>query len=231
MKLTVAGQYKSIKSFESEELNDFSIITGKNGSGKTQLLNLIASVFDINKRNEEAFKDVQVELTPPILRAQVEGLHFDSPSHISDETFKQALNHYTQRLIAMGSSRKKLYDHLISKGLTKEQLREKSLRSLLPEIGKIELNDLLEKSLRDFSTNSAHAGIDEIDELLRKQLLLSFKDLEVFSQVCSYRQKSILELEPQDFFQTPISERFLDINSLFGSRISHAFIFTQKKDI
>ena len=34
----------SLSSFESEELNDFTIITGKNGTGKTQLIQLINQI-------------------------------------------------------------------------------------------------------------------------------------------------------------------------------------------
>ena len=41
MKIILKGSYMSLSSFESEELNDFTIITGKNGTGKTQLIQLI----------------------------------------------------------------------------------------------------------------------------------------------------------------------------------------------
>ncbi len=41
MKLTFNGQYQSLTSFPDTELNDFSIITGLNGSGKTHLLRAI----------------------------------------------------------------------------------------------------------------------------------------------------------------------------------------------
>ncbi len=36
------GEHKSLKTFESENLDDFSVITGKNGCGKSQLIELIA---------------------------------------------------------------------------------------------------------------------------------------------------------------------------------------------
>ncbi|WP_299290517.1 ATP-binding protein [Nitrosopumilus sp.] len=41
MKLKFNEEHKSIKSFEDIEISDFSILTGKNGSGKTQLLEAI----------------------------------------------------------------------------------------------------------------------------------------------------------------------------------------------
>lgn len=43
MKLAFVSEHKSIKNFESVDIDDFSILTGKNGSGKTQLLQSLDS--------------------------------------------------------------------------------------------------------------------------------------------------------------------------------------------
>ena len=55
MKLEFVSQYKSIKKFDIVDLDDFSIFTGKNGSGKTQLLQAIKNgnvEFDSFKSDE-----------------------------------------------------------------------------------------------------------------------------------------------------------------------------------
>jgi len=41
MKIKLKGEYKSLVDFTSSELPDFTVITGENGSGKTQLITLI----------------------------------------------------------------------------------------------------------------------------------------------------------------------------------------------
>ena len=41
MKIILGDEHKSLKPFQSEELSNLTIITGKNGSGKSQLLDLI----------------------------------------------------------------------------------------------------------------------------------------------------------------------------------------------
>jgi energy-coupling factor transporter ATP-binding protein EcfA2 len=46
MKIKFEGTYKSITSFETEELPDFVVITGKNGSGKSQLLELLNARYN-----------------------------------------------------------------------------------------------------------------------------------------------------------------------------------------
>ena len=61
MKLEFVSLYKSIKRFDTVDLNDFSIFTGKNGSGKTQLLQAIKQGnvnFDSFKPEEIVYFDL-----------------------------------------------------------------------------------------------------------------------------------------------------------------------------
>lgn len=52
-KLT-SGSYKSIKHLNWENIPDFVVLTGKNGSGKTQLLELMNFKFALNAKQKEA---------------------------------------------------------------------------------------------------------------------------------------------------------------------------------
>lgn len=53
MQLKLIKPYKSIKALESKEsLPDFTLITGRNGAGKTQLLKMINGVKEYNRSNE-----------------------------------------------------------------------------------------------------------------------------------------------------------------------------------
>ena len=61
MKLEFVSQYKSIKKFNAIDLDNFSIFTGKNGSGKTQLLQAIKNnnvKFDSFKSEEIVYFDL-----------------------------------------------------------------------------------------------------------------------------------------------------------------------------
>ena len=66
MIIKFAGQHRSLGSFESEPLENFSIITGKNGSGKTQLIEL----FRLKK--EKKIKTLTLE--PTLNKLQIEEL-------------------------------------------------------------------------------------------------------------------------------------------------------------
>ena len=46
MRIVFKGKYKSITDFESPEMENFCVITGPNGSGKTQLLELLNALQD-----------------------------------------------------------------------------------------------------------------------------------------------------------------------------------------
>jgi predicted ATPase len=59
MKITFEGDYKSLNSFQSDELTDLCIITGKNGSGKSQLIDLI-------KFKQSNNQNVKVKLEPAL---------------------------------------------------------------------------------------------------------------------------------------------------------------------
>ena len=60
MKLKYALDYKSIQPFDDIELPNFTVLTGVNGSGKTQLLEAISahriSVDDLDKPRIKLFK-------------------------------------------------------------------------------------------------------------------------------------------------------------------------------
>src|SRR5688572_22896704 len=49
-----SGQYKSIKSLKWDNIPDFVVVTGKNGSGKTQLLELINYHFGTDAHHKDS---------------------------------------------------------------------------------------------------------------------------------------------------------------------------------
>ncbi len=67
MKITLLKPFKSLQPFTSEELNDFTIITGKNGSGKSQLLELLdeklyenEGYFEFNYNDETYYHRLRI---------------------------------------------------------------------------------------------------------------------------------------------------------------------------
>jgi AAA15 family ATPase/GTPase len=53
MVIQFEGTYKSLTSFISDELNDFSVVTGKNGAGKSQLIESIINSSPLNRIDQK----------------------------------------------------------------------------------------------------------------------------------------------------------------------------------
>ena len=63
------GEHKSLKTFESENLDDFSVIIGKNGCDKSQLIELIGL-----KANKQLTPLLSFDFEPEISKIQLEGI-------------------------------------------------------------------------------------------------------------------------------------------------------------
>jgi ATPase subunit of ABC transporter with duplicated ATPase domains len=87
MKITLLDRYKSLQPFTSDELNSLTVITGKNGSGKSQLLNLIASKF--KKAHEVA--TIRLSILPEMADIQFEGIIKDDLRNLSYDEWKSVI--------------------------------------------------------------------------------------------------------------------------------------------
>ena len=56
MKITLQAQYKSIHSLNTEDLPDFAVLIGSNGSGTAQLLSALAEGVDLPPLNWSTVK-------------------------------------------------------------------------------------------------------------------------------------------------------------------------------
>ncbi len=126
MQIILHNEYKSLKPFRSDHLNDLTIITGKNGSGKSQLLHLITQKF----RNHASVSNIIFEIHPNVKRIQSEGIIKDSSLRVSHELWKNVIEQQLNIFKKVSSKMKNLIDYIIENKLDSE-------------IGKIERTSLL----------------------------------------------------------------------------------------
>lgn len=88
MKIEIKQKYKSLNPFISEELNGLTVITGKNGSGKTQLLELISKINEY-RNNGNGRKNLELE--PALKNIQVEGITKLDTNSITLEWWKELI--------------------------------------------------------------------------------------------------------------------------------------------
>lgn len=85
MKITLLDKYKSLTPFESDELDSLTVITGKNGSGKSQLLNLIFKKFKVAPE----VASIRLNIFPEMENIQFEGIIKDNLQNISYDSGNQ----------------------------------------------------------------------------------------------------------------------------------------------
>ena len=89
MKIIFNGEYKSLRTFESEELENFTVITGKNGSGKSQLLRILDEVY-----NGKQMDGCSLILEPGVIGLQCDDIEKRGSAYYSYESWKGAVSNY-----------------------------------------------------------------------------------------------------------------------------------------
>src|SRR4051812_43515381 len=103
------GEYKSLKTFESENLDDSSVITGKNGCGKSQLIELIGL-----KASKQLTPLMSFTFEPEISKIQLEGIENSNLSALNNSNWKGKIDQYLNEFRGLGKNTKLLAEALIN---------------------------------------------------------------------------------------------------------------------
>lgn len=210
MRISLKNTYKSLEPFKSESLQDFVVITGKNGSGKSQLIQLIADE-----------KSGQLEITPNLKQIQVEGMDFNRVAAIDHNNWKIAIDTQWTYYAGLDIEKREALTFLFENNIyTREELLNFPMGYHEEELINI-ANILLKKSsLPHFNSSDRGARLLLIANSLS---LNATVDLHLIEWIASYTDKSVTELKHIDFYNTPFEERFVDKNDLFSSEIAMVF--------
>jgi len=225
MKIVLGTEYKSLAPFESEELTDLCVITGKNGSGKTQLLQL----FWEKSQNKVQVSTINLSVLPNIdfQKMQFEGIAKAHSSPIGYDTWKNKINGY---LTNWTPQVREFFNYIIDKKLEDsiQVLNLKGARNLLSN--ELDYRTLVAKALGD------HITADKITYQHENSLIAKLQNINIFiniiKEICEFTGKKVNELVVPDFFKTPIKEHLLDHTSLFTSQIETVFFnYARRRDI
>src|SRR5262249_45141077 len=113
MKIIFQGEYKSLKDFESEELSDFAVITGKNGSGKTQLIDCLS--FESGSVNPPTNRNYTLKFVPEIKFFRTNDLKYGMARMATVNNIDQRLEEYYSRHLRHQPRLKSFYETLFEK--------------------------------------------------------------------------------------------------------------------
>jgi predicted ATPase len=229
MKIKFTGKYKSLTSFESEELSDFTLITGKNGTGKSQLIFCIDNSIQ-NSRNQ--VKTYELKFEPDLQRIQVSDLIYKTPGPVTTNTIKTKLEEYYTAFTNIKSKHKFLYNILLHKSIhLKDFINldlsqiDSILKSNVTELKRFLVEILTERAIGGF------AGMNEGVILQRLKVSLS-SDIDLFDilfTIKNYQKKNLDDFDRNDFFKTPIPEKYIDSSDMFKSQVETIFLSYLKR--
>jgi len=223
MKIIFKGKYKSITTFESDALSDFTVITGKNGNGKSQLIYCIQPSAIVNRQSPPV--TFQLIIEPNLTKIQVSDLLYKSNGAANNSIVRTKIDSYYNLFNSLKPKHKEFHNILIEK--------EINLRDFL-KLDKSQINTLLD--IDDFKgyaipllSESGFLGQHGMNE---ESVLTTFKNSlrndviqsEIFFKVKEYTNKSLNDFEQEDFFKTPLSEKYIDSSDMFNSKAETIFI-------
>jgi AAA15 family ATPase/GTPase len=222
MTITLKSTYKSLDPFTCTNLPKFSVITGRNGSGKSQLIELVEAFRD--NKNPDIIIDVDR------LKIQVGGLTQPTSASLDSSSWTTRINEYWMDYVAK--------HHLM-------KVIEKLIASVPTiDLSKVPHHELQQSILKD-ALSETKAALDKVGtfrgpiarpisddqycEVAASQILEKRGSFHVAQMVATKARKGIQEIDQSDFMRFPPDEGFLDRRHLFYSSIEQIFYAYAKR--
>lgn len=221
MKIRLVKPYKSLRSFESEKLPNFTVITGKNGSGKTQLLEVLK---DANNPNQ---KIVAINPRQPKL-IQFEGIEDSGFYSLTRNTWSGIVQNFEERWFNIPVAIRSFMDFCQKNKIPFEKIKNSNntLEKFLTENSSLVFQDVREKTIKFESK-------EELHNLIAGARVQQYESLfSLVSEISDYLDKEVNSITESDFYKVPINPKFITGTSLFNPDFSKiCFIFCMNRYI
>lgn len=232
MKIILSDEYKSLKPFSSDELNDLTVITGKNGSGKSQLLDLIGK----KAKNDKSVAIYRVEIEPGIKNIQAEGLIKDNVVKIGHDQWKAIVQKRLNSYRTLSETSKKLISYIVDNQLEDKITTSVGNQAVLLSSNKEYLNLIAKLDVELYSTTLVEDK--QITRQIERRVLTrvftpsNLGLIRFIQELCKASSKKESDLTDSDFFTTPMEEYLIDENDLFSSQVELIFYnYAKRRDI
>jgi len=230
MKVILNDQYKSLSSFESEALNQLTVITGKNGSGKSQLLDLINK----KSKNNNSVSGVDLKIEPEMHLVQAEGIIKNNVSQVTHDQWKQVVN---KNLQAYKSLKENTILYLKTLSENNIMAAGFKMNETTPLVNNTpEFKTLISKSWAEVTGQPLmqEAQVSSVHQRNLNRKVLNHQNegmIKFIEELCQHTGKSEGNLVEADFYNSPIQEHLIDENDLFSSQVEIIFYnYAKRRD-
>jgi hypothetical protein len=224
MIISLYGKFKSLSTFDSDDLPDFTVITGKNGSGKTQFLELIYNKYS------NSLSGAGVNITPGIVNVYRSGLTIRqlNPSKGIDRKIPELIAYLRREFEGLKFSEKTLIEILIENNISVEEFIEMSFHRFSNAVGsKVNIEDLF-KNLRIENPSGGIANNDSSPDMKKEAVNFIIRQnrelFNVISFIVKKKGKNVNEINGDDFYSIELPEKYLDSADLFATNLAVIFI-------
>lgn len=223
MVINFTGVYKSLKTFISDDLGSFAIITGKNGSGKSQLVQLM-NIYK-NPQSSPLFK---ISIEPILKNIQVEGIALTNVQALKGEQIAKQLETSLSSFSQLQPEVKTFIEELLINGIKLNEITSSyDFRPYMKGQDILQKNERIIEFCRLFFGPPAYNHKEDLFEQSAKKIaerLFSLKKIiQSASNVAIYRNKRLHELNNNDFYSSPLEETYYTNDTPFSAQIEHLF--------
>lgn len=222
MNIEFNGNYKSLKSFKVQQLPKLTIITGKNGSGKSQFIEL----FDHMKLPS----DCNIQLHPDFKYndIQIEGLRVERTMQHGRRNWHDAW-HQLGNSLNIHNAFKELLDQLVKRGIPIAGLNSKDLLLVYeePTMSEKRMTEIY-KTIHLISEDTKVAW-ESVSEYILTEIARREKTITAHIEISKFHGKPLNDISVDDIYFSPVDEKLLSNSHLFRSEISEIFYFYYKR--
>lgn len=226
MKIIFEGEFKSLNSFESDELNDFTVITGKNGSGKTQLVKLFENKSQNNLKDENSLK-----VDSDISSIQIEGISSSYTPRVGADNWSSKIKPLSDKFSRLRGNLQEFIYFIIQEEISIEEIDEaESIIDFFSRYDEKFTKDYFIKVISESNSRLRSGRSEKQVSQKARSIIASHRDLiAVLKKICEVRDCQISDVKSTYFTNTPLPERFFDQSDLFNSRLQDIFYAYAKR--
>ena len=221
MKIRITGAYKSLKDFESCDMGNFCVLTGKNGAGKTQLINLLSQQANFPTHTVEIFPNINKNKIRTIVLSKHNAVPVKNEEY--NKRIAQIKGQYSQSNISLP-----LAKLLIEKGIVNDEITTESLTAVFQGEEEILDNLLTKITGRPFRlhgiANNPGFFLNAAQTIRSQQRFFI-----TYNNICKYYGIELEKIEDHHFQNYPYAESLMEPGGFFDSQIEYIFFNYAKR--